>query len=167
MTDVDQCKYCLSEAEGLVLSGVRHWVGALQAKEGDGRLWRHGVALQRLFCRFGGRSAARPFDQFLGLLARNAQFPIDVGVPCAHRITGHEVQLLEIFRDIQTGRLDEAEGKLRGFLPDDLCGRALAFGHGFVTAMGVSGYYFSAPGSDALGGGRAVDFPVHHAATVH
>lgn len=166
MTEVDQCMYCLNEVEGLVLSGVRHWVGALQAHEGDGRLWRHGVALQRLFCRLGGRSAARPFDQFLGLLARNAQFQIDIGVPCTRRVTGHEVGLLEIFRDIQWGRLDAAEEKLGCFLPDDLCARALALGHGFVTAMGVSGYYLAAPGSDAHGG-VVGDFPAQRAVTLH
>jgi len=126
-------------AEDLVLGGLRHWVGALLAPRGSDCVWHHGTRLQSIFCRLGGREAARAFDQFCGLLARNARGFVAINNPGAGALTADEARLIAFLSALQNGHTEEAHGILAMFLRPEHHGAALGHSWDFVQALTRAG----------------------------
>lgn len=133
----------LNEVEMLVLKAMRHWVGALSSPKGSETVWRHGSALQPIFCRLGGKQAAYHFDRFLGYLAKNALRQIDINCHCCREISMDELRLLRVFSCLQSSRQKLAKNQMNSFLKSDQMVEALPYALKFVEHMSDARQFLS------------------------
>jgi hypothetical protein len=127
----------LEAAESLYLLALRWWVV-------DVRAWADPAPrLCQAMAQAGAEAAAASVDQFMRVLARTAQRPVELHLPCCSCVAGDEQMLLHAARLAQCGEPRRAAACLTGeLLPALAADFALGPLAGLGTLFGRAGLYF-------------------------